>query len=293
MRRATFVFLLAAAYAYGAISHEHRWFPTAEIERGLRQALWHFRGERGFNDPSGRAPVDCHSFDKPRTAILLTLGQSNAASEGEGGYVPGPGVFNLNFLDGRCYVARDPLLGTTGNGGSPWTRLADKLIASGHYDQVLIVPIAVGGTGIARWAKGGDLHPRIARAEAALRSAGLHATHVLWHQGENDARRMAKDEYVQQFGSVLQGLRDAGIDAPVFVAVATICGNRGSDAIRAAQREIPRRFANVLAGPDTDRIDRLRWRRDGCHFSAEGLDHHAEAWRRVIAGDPEPPEAAD
>lgn len=281
-RRAGLTLLVVVAYGYGVWSHKHRLFPTPNIERGLRHAVWWFRPERGERDTSARQPVPCSELQSADTAVLLTLGQSNAANEGSPGYAVGANVYNFNFFDGRCYVARDPLLGATGNGGSVWTRLADKLIAAGRYRRVVIAPIAVGGTGIRRWTHGGDLHARIGKAIGGLASAGLEPTVVLWHQGENDARGMKGDEYIQHFAGVLRGIRDAGSDAPVYVAVASICGNAGSDEIRAAQREIPQRFPGVRPGPNTDELDRFRWRRDLCHFSAEGLERHAALWLEVL-----------
>jgi hypothetical protein len=276
--------VVVAAYAYGALSHEHRWFPTPQIERALRKRLWLVRERRGFKNTAGREEVPCERFRQPGTAILLTMGQSNAANEGEfePGYQPGPNVFNFNFFDGKCYVARDPLLGGTGAGGSPWTRLGDALVAAGRFERVLIVPIAVGGSAIREWAKGGVHYGRIAEAQRALDRQGLRVTHVLWHQGEADARSTSHAQYVAAFRSVLDGIRSAGITAPVYVATASICKNQGSEAIRSAQHEIVATLDNVRAGPDTDQLDRFRWRFDLCHFSKEGLAEHARLWFEVL-----------
>ena len=62
----------------------------------------------------------------------------------------------------------------------------------------------------------------------------------------------------------------------------TICRQAGSEAIREAQRELPRLLANVRPGPETDQLDRFRWRRDACHFSSEGLEKHAELWVQIL-----------
>lgn len=282
MRRVFLVLLLFAAYAFGAFSHQNRIFPTPQIEAFVRRNLWHFREERGFKDTTGRKEVDCSQFNQPGSAILLTLGQSNAANESEPGFQPGQGVYNFSFFDGKCYVARDPLLGTTGVEGSVWSRLGDELVRSGRFQRVLIAPIAVGGSRVRAWTPTGAHFSRIVAVQKALASRGLKATHVLWHQGESDARWTTQQEYIDMFGQMLEGMRGEGVDAPVYVAVASACGHGGSDAIRAAQREIPHKFANTRPGPNTDEIDRLRWRRDGCHFSAEGLKLHANAWTEVL-----------
>jgi hypothetical protein len=274
--------LVLVAYAYGALSHENRIFPTPQLEAALRRNFWRLREERGFKDTTGRREVDCSQFKQPRSAIFLTLGQSNAANESELAFQPGDGVFNFSFFDSKCYVAQDPLLGATGTAGSVWSRLGDKLVRSGAYDRVLFVPIAVGGSRVQAWAPEGLHFPRLVAVQKALASQGLKPTHVLWHQGESDARWTTKEQYVDRFTRMLAEMRRLGIDAPVYVAVASACGHGGSDAIRAAQRQLAATLPNVRPGPDTDEIDRLRWRRDGCHFSAEGLELHANLWMETL-----------
>lgn len=279
------VSLLAFGYIAGVWAHARGIFPARQIAAVLRVDLRHMGQERGFKDTSGRREVDCERFRAAGTAILLTLGQSNASNEGGAPFEPGPGVYNFNYFDGRCYVAQDPLLGTTGAAGSPWSRLGDALVRRGVYEQVLLVPIAVGGSTIERWTPAGKHFPRIRGVQQRLMDRGLAPTHVLWHQGEGDARRTSKAEYLERFGEMLAGLRRVGIAAPVYVAVATVCGHPGSDPIRAAQREIPSLFDGVRPGPNTDQLDRLRHRRDGCHFSTEGLDAHAELWFEILRSD--------
>lgn len=282
MKRLTCIALvglgLVAAYGYGAVSHKHRWLPTPQIERALRRAVWLVRPQRGFRDTAGRTPVDCADLRGPRTAVLLTLGQSNAANEAAPAPVDTAGVYNFNFFDGRCYEAVDPLLGATGAGGSVWTHVARGLLDAGTFERIVIAPIAVGGSSIHRWVPGeGDLFARIPAAQAGLVAAGLPPTHVLWHQGESDVR-MSPEEYIRDFAAMLSGMRDAGIDAPVWVAQASICKNRGSESLREAQRRIADTLPGVRRGPDTDTLDRFVWRRDLCHFSSEGLVRHAALW---------------
>jgi hypothetical protein len=285
MRRwIVFGLMLAAAYGYGALSHRLRLFPTPQVEAGLRRNLWLLRDERGFKDTSDRVAVDCARFAEPGTAVLVTLGQSNAANECELGFQPGPGVYNFNLFDAKCYFASDPLLGTTGDSGTVWTRLADKLVRAGMYKRVLIAPMAVGGSRVLAWTPEGVNFRRIEAMQKALAAAGVKATHILWHQGESDATRTSKDEYIAQFSSMLAGMRRVGFDQPVYVAVASICRNPGSDDIRAAQRELPRLLTGVRPGPDTDQLDRFRWRYDGCHFSAAGLELHADLWVKALQG---------
>jgi hypothetical protein len=225
--------------------------------------------------------VSCWSIE-PDAAVILAMGQSNAANYGETRYRPVQSVINFNWADGKCYKAEDPLLGSTGDRGSVWTRLGDALIESSRFRQVVIVPIAVGGSSVRDWAGSHGPAQRAVAAQEALSRVGLRITHVLWHQGEADYE-MHKDVYSRLFMRMTEYIRSHGITAPVFVATATICNNMGSDQIREAQRELPYRLANVYAGPDTDALDSIYDRRDNlCHFSDRGLALHARLWRDVI-----------
>lgn len=234
---------------------------------------------------TGRPAVSCAPFTSrnPRNAVLFTFGQSNSANFGETRYTATGNVLNFNIHDGKCYPSADPLLGADGDGGSVWGRLGDQLLASGAFDRVLIVPFGIGGTALSEWTTGGRLHPRVQYAAQQLQLAGIAPTHVLWHQGEDDVlKRTSTSDYITMFAALVQSLREYGINAPVFPAVASICDNRGSDTIRAAQRALPEHIAGVYPGPDTDTLSDMRDRFDYCHFSERGLQAHAELWNEVI-----------
>jgi hypothetical protein len=146
----------------------------------------------------------------------------------------------------------------------------------------VIVPIGVGGSSVRDWAGPHGPAQRAVKAQEALARVGLHVTYVLWHQGEADYE-MHKDVYSRLFARMTEYIRSHGINAPVFVATATVCNNTGAAQIREAQRELPYRLANVYAGPDTDALDSIYDRRDNlCHFSDRGLALHARMWRDVI-----------
>jgi hypothetical protein len=232
-----------------------------------------------------RQEVTCAPFNTPtpRNAVLFTFGQSNSANFGDTRYRATEGVNNFNYHDGKCYRSEDPLFGADGDGGSVWGRVGDQLIASNAFDKVLIVPFGIGGTGLDEWTTGGRLHPRVKHTAQQLQQAGIEPTHVLWHQGENDARDGTTSEaYVAMFTDLVEAMRNYGIKAPVFPAVASICKDLGSDAIRSAQRALPERIPGVHPGPDTDSLSQMSDRFDYCHFSESGLQAHAELWTQAI-----------
>lgn len=218
---------------------------------------------------------------RPRQMVALVFGQSNAANFGEGRYTAGPAVYNL--ADGRLYRARDPLRGANGETGSVWGRLADKLIAGKLYDSVILAPVAVGGTEIARWAPDGDLHKLVLKAIEGAQKRKLKFTHLLWHQGESDAVLFtSQQDYQARFRAMLASIRQHGVDAPVFVAVATRCGKYPvSPDIQQAQQGLVDPSQGIYPGPNTDLLDET-WRYDGCHFSTAGLDMHANLWLQQL-----------
>jgi len=232
-----------------------------------------------------REAVACTPFTagNPRNAVLLTFGQSNSANFGETRYTATENVLNFNIHDGKCYRSADPLFGADGDGGSVWGRLGDQLVETGAFDRVLIVPFGIGGTALREWTVGGRLHPRVQFTAQQLQRAGIVPTHVLWHQGEHDARDgTSTGDYISMFAALVKSLHDYGIDAPVFAAVASLCDDLGSDAIRSAQRALPTQIAGVYPGPDTDSLSDMHDRFDYCHFSARGLHSHAALWREML-----------
>jgi hypothetical protein len=227
--------------------------------------------------PAQRAEVPINSVRSGRVMVALAFGQSNSANYGETPYTSRQGVHS--FYRGQLYPAQDPLLGATGHGGSVWTRLGDKLIERKHYDAIVFVPLGVGATEIARWTSDGDLHPRILQAIHDVEAQGLAITHLLWHQGEADARlKTSKSAYKMMFLAMLASIRKQGVNAPIYVSVATRCQEqRPQEQIRQAQQELVNPGQGIHAGPDTDELG-FGDRYDGCHFSAEGLEKFAQLW---------------
>lgn len=256
---------------------EHRGLPGR-----VRDALVGPQVQESFApDPADRPEVPVDSLRGQRVLVALTFGQSNAANHGETLHTSGPGV--LNFYLGRLYAARDPLLGATGGRGSVWTRFGDLVVAGGRYDAVVIAPIGTGSSEIARWAPGGDLHPKLIYTLRDLKAAGLPPTHLLWHQGEGD-RQTTGEAYRAWFLALLEAVRREGVTAPVYVSVATRYPGGTTPAVQEAQRGLVDPAAGIRAGPDTDALgDEYRNRRDPDHFNDAGLRRAAELWAEAVA----------
>jgi hypothetical protein len=236
--------------------------------------------ECGFNQIETRAQVSCEPFTQKssRIMVLFAFGQSNSGNHGDYLHKAVDGVYNLNPFDGLCYQAQDPLLGATGEQGSVWMSLAEKLIAKGKADKVLIVPFGVGGSSIERWTPSGDLSGRIKRSIDALTKQNIKATHIVWHQGETDASSgTSAAQYIERFGKLVKQLEPLGENIPLYIATATRCNSKANKIIGDAQQQLPSIYNNVFAGANSDLLGSdLRF--DNCHFNQQGLEKHADLW---------------
>lgn len=231
----------------------------------------------------GKKAVACPAQNR-KTAVVLLIGQSNTGNHAEQKHTSTFGAKVLNYFDGKCYVAGSPLLGTTGSSGESWTLLGNKLVAAGPFRTVILVPAGINGTSISRWQKGGDLNEMLMGVLAAARKR-YRITHILWHQGEVDfIIKTGEDDYRRMFGSLLSTIRDQGIDAPMFVSVATKCApewNADNPTAR-AQKSLPNPERKVFPGVDTDYLVSDADRYDTCHFGATGQEKFAKAWLDII-----------
>jgi hypothetical protein len=96
---------------------------------------------------------------------------------------------------------------------------------------------------------------------------------------------MSAEGYTRSFRSLIDTLSEAGVRAPVFLAVATRCDTPWTpdNPVARAQRALvdDRR---IFLGADTDALVTASDRRDdGCHFAASGQAKAAETFARAIA----------
>ena len=240
---------------------------------------------KSIRDTSNRQRVPCQ-VDKG-TAVIVTLGQSNAANYALMRYTPKHDVRNFDLYNGRCYKAEDPLLGASGTLGNFAGPLGDLLIERGLYARAIIAPIAMGGSTVEQWADEGRFNRRILVLIRRLFDAGLTPTAILWHQGEGDSG--IGDSHGRQYRKnlleVIVTFRTYGISAPFFVALATKCGGYprpGGDNIREGQASAVNPLDNVFLGPDTDTLGDEYRDKEHCHFNAAGLVRHASMWADVL-----------
>jgi Carbohydrate esterase, sialic acid-specific acetylesterase len=260
----------------------------SDIILGSRDTYEHLDWNWGsIHDPTGRRESRLViEADRRRTAVIVIVGQSNAANHGTGRYVAKRRVDNFSLYDGKCYHAADPLLGASGDGGNFATRLGDKLIEVGLFDRVILAPIAMGGTTVEQWAEEGMFNRRIPVVIRRLYDVGLSADFILWQQGEGNQGigDIGGRQYRKNLLEVIWTFRRYGVTAPFFVALTTTCGGPHPNAenIRAGQTSAVNPMAAIYQGADTDTVS-LEHRSDTCHFNEVGLDIVASLWLDVIA----------
>ena len=237
-----------------------------------------------------KTPREEVDFSKiQNSTVLFTFGQSNSANHGQVQYPYTPKHDVFNYYHGKLYKAKDPLLGATGNGGSVWGIVGDKLIEAGISKAVTVVPIGVGGVAISSWSKGGSSYKTLVNTVDALLAKNVKIDAICWHQGETDnIINTPTETYIQRFLSIREVFRSRGIDAPIIVAIASyhpLCldEDKGcSDEIRDAQKELAKRYDDIIKGPDTDKLNKLYQRADGIHFSKLGQREHADLWVKSL-----------
>lgn len=294
-----FILALVASFAIGGVSGRHDWLPWPQIH-ALKEKV------APTPPPESRYVVDkldrlVADETKPaiacpaqtdRTAVLLVLGQSNAANHGGQRYRSQQGDRVVNFFDGRCFRAASPLLGATGTTGEYWTEVANLLIESGRFDQVVIAPLAINGSAVARWAPGGDINPLLIQLAAQIKQQGYRPTYVLWHQGEADyVLGTSEDAYKERFLSMVDTLRKGDVTAPVYISIASKClepsnggfkTNSPDNSIVRAQMSLSQEGGTIRRGVNTDALLDGNDRYDDCHMGGSGLEKTAQAWGQIL-----------
>ena len=213
--------------------------------------------------------------------IIIILGQSNAASHAE---TSGQSAFSPVFYDGKCYLTREPLPGTTGSGGNIWSSLLPQLQMVIPNKTFVLAPLAVGNTRIQDWVKsGGELHSRLLEHLQLVKSSHLKVSAIIWQQGEADAiAGTAAADYKRDLMTLRQIINAAGLNAPVFIAKSTYCHGVSSPAIHRAIEAAIIIDRSLMAGADTDTLGK-EFRYDDCHFSQLGAVQAAGLWSVRLA----------
>ena len=230
----------------------------------------------------GKTEIVCPK-QTDQTVVALVYGQSNSANmHGQRTFQHSARI--VNFFNGKCYKASDPLLGASGRAGSVWTLTGTRLLETDRYDHIIFVPAGICASQISEWAQGGKLNPMLSDV---IRGATKRYkfTHVVFHQGETDARlKTAEDQYRKGFLSMVRTIRGLGVEAPVYVSVTSFCAPilNTDNEVTKAQRELISTPERILPGPDTDVLNTPEDRFDDCHMSYTGVRKFSDLLMQTV-----------
>ena len=223
----------------------------------------------------------------PHQTSDTLVGQSNITNFHQEKYESQHGDKVVNFYDGKCYQAASPLIGGNGTTGESLTLMSNLLMKTGKYDQIVIVPAAMGGTKADLWAHGELANKMLIKS---LNDVGktYQVTHVIWQQGEADlGAGTSRENYKSAFYSMLATIRNKQVMAPVFVSIGTRCSfdekiNVKDNLIAEALKSLPNISEGIWLGVDTDELIDENDRYDRCHFNKSGQEKFATAYAKVI-----------
>lgn len=245
--------------------------------------------------PDGRALIGAARLAGPRIVVIVGAGESTQGNHSQDSYVKTSArIWNLHIGNGGLYEAANPMLGPSGLLGCTLLRIADKLVTANAADDVVVVPIALGGSRIEQWTPpAGIFAHRIGVTAARLKAAGLTPTLIDWQLGTNDnGFNPTQAAYTASLEAVFgKGTPIAGSfrSYPIF-ATTPIFSNQASWAaadldanIRAAQAGVVDVAQKIYFGVDTDAVT---GRYDSAHFDAAGSEAVAvlkdARWRAVL-----------
>lgn len=266
MRRPATLFLIALICLIAGMEMQARSSRPAIAWRAMKSLV------AGPATPGVRIPAEKPVPCPPKAITILLIGQSHGANyAGERFRTDGR---TFVAVGRKCYRANDPLPGTDGDRGNLWTEVGNRLARRSGRDFVLL-NASISATKIGQWAPGGNLHDHLM---GAVRQRPAEVSAVAIQIGEGDyGGGTPRGDFARDLGATINAVREAGIDAPVFVARGSrFCGRmRPSQTITAAQNDVLNSARRIFAGPD---LDAVAGRYDGCHFSGLAARKVASLW---------------
>ena len=290
--------VLSFGYALGAILF--KWYPFELVKNAMIQSTINKYEIKSTNDSrylftsiltfpkilifdSTQQEVSCPKQTNS-VGVILAIGQSNSANSGEYRYSHSELPDVLNWYDGKCFKAQSPLLGASGINGEWISKTAQNLVDKGIYQKIVVISLGIGASQVASWAKEGIFNQRLIEQLKAL-SADYIITDIIWHQGETDLGvGVGQDQYFNSFRSLKKTINAQGIDAPLFISIASYCnGSDYPNNITSAQNQLASELNGVFLGVNTDKIVSSSMRFDDCHFNKQGQEAAAQELALIIS----------
>lgn len=211
----------------------------------------------------GREEVDCP--DPQDSFHLVLFGQSNIANSVGHRFAVPEGKRVLNRFKGKCYVARDPMLGATGGAGS----IAIPLAAAIETDKAVVVStFGVSNSRAEDWVEGGRVHEHFLGQMESLQAAPSAPDFLVWMQGEAD-RFQDIPAFQESLADVMQQVQSAFPQTPLGITGTSYCGAKPDQRVVEAQRAVAEEL-DLIWLAETDQFSGEEDRYDACHLSERG-----------------------
>jgi len=203
--------------------------------------------------------------EKQEVYVVAGFGQSNSTNSGGHRFnIDNESI--LNFYEGKCYVASDPLLGTTGQRGAIWIPFAQELRLS---KKILLVTFGIDGSKVDSWLSEDHLAPHLRKNLDSLKSSGYPPDLFVWFQGESD-KNTNPSRYSKDLEQLLKNIHAEFPGSRISLSSTSYCGGGSKHAITDAQKLIASRNNYIWLG-NTDILNAPEYRYDNCHLSEQGL----------------------
>ena len=143
------------------------------------------------------------------------------------------------------------------------------------------------GSAISQWARGNLKELLRATIEGVQKK--YKVTAFIWYPGETDFMLGTPEQrYLTDLKTVLNSLRASDDRAPVYLAMASRCGDSSlgwspDNAVSRAQRSVVDPARNIFIGFDADAVLTGLDRYDDCHLSASGMEKAASYWADALS----------
>lgn len=218
------------------------------------------------------------------TAVIITIGQSNVESAAAGTYtVTQTANYNFNIYDGIVYPCINPVVGAVNSPAqgtnSVNCQIADSLRAASTYSQVIMVPVAVGGTMCSDWVSGvlvkrvSVLLQRLADAHMTAATGFTGDVWILLHIGETDNQNgTARATLATCLRNLASTIAVGTGTARFFVATESLIVNVTSATVTGAQADaVASGCTTCRAGANWDSLTGGTNRQaDGTHWTQAG-----------------------
>lgn len=236
-------------------------------------------------------PVDTSAWPKGDLTVYVGYGQSNSDCCAQRATETPDYEDIYQYAYNNTYPYSDPMVGAYCDGGCVYGYLGRALRSGrrgGATARHVFATAGVPGATLEALTNTRK-HPYqyLVATYNTMLSRFQRVDGILFHQGESDAHTAyGHATYENTFVSFVKNLR-ADLNGPftIFLAQATLCKTLEADVVLS---QIQANLANnadlpeVVLGPNTDVINGAQWRYDGCHFSVDGAQRVAEAWKSVL-----------